>query len=184
MIINIAADKLEPTSSIYNSNNTTFTAANSNYLRKSSEEELILCEVRSNGERVMLRENDVSVMTGLSLNGRLFLVPIEHLDALTPLPEQDGPSKGTFDVIDAFRSKDLACIITRFDWDLFNAVHPYEIIAQVFGRHKFNRITANLDIFMKSFNEIQYWVVTEICLCINIGKRVSLLRKFIKVASW
>ena len=55
---------------------------------------------------------------------------------------------------------------------------------QVFGRHKFRKITANLDLFIRRFNEVQYWVCTEICLCQNIGKRVSLLRKFIKIASY
>ena len=54
---------------------------------------------------------------------------------------------------------------------------------KVFGRHKFNKITANLDLFMRRFNEVQFWVCTEICLCHNIGKRVTLLRKFIKLAS-
>ena len=36
---------------------------------------------------------------------------------------------------------------------------------------------------MRRFNEIQYWIVTEICLTPSVGKRVQLLRKFIKIAS-
>ena len=76
---------------------------------------LTLCEVRSNGgsnelsntyfnlkhnlkinfniffsDRIVFKENDVGLTTSLSVNGRLFLSPSEHLDALTPLPEQEG----------------------------------------------------------------------------------------------
>lgn len=160
----------------------------------------------------------------MSINGRLFLAPSEHLDALTPLPEQEGPSKGTWQILEMFGSKELAYIITLYDWELFNAVHPVNyfkfkkhltetliyfffkvridipsklkyymflviilyiinLTFKVFGRHKFNKITSNLDLFMRRFNEVQFWVCTELCLCPNIGKRVTLLRKFIKLAS-
>jgi len=60
----------------------------------------------------------------------------------------------------------------------------YELIYVVFGRNNFDRITANLDLFLRRFNEVQYWVVTEMCLTHSISKRVQLLRKFIKVAAW
>lgn len=59
----------------------------------------------------------------------------------------------------------------------------YELIYQVLGRSNFNKITANLDLFLRRFNEVQYWVVTEMVLAQNVGKRVQLLRKFIKVAA-
>ena len=59
----------------------------------------------------------------------------------------------------------------------------YELIYHVFGRHKFGRITTNLDLFLRRFNEVQYWIVTEMCLTSNLSKRVQLLRKFIKIAS-
>jgi Rap guanine nucleotide exchange factor 4 len=46
-------------------------------------EDLVLVEVKSNGERSIYKDNDVSVATKLqSLNGRLFVTPKEHLDAL------------------------------------------------------------------------------------------------------
>ena len=53
----------------------------------------------------------------------------------------------------------------------------------MFGPSKFGRITANLDLFLRRFNEVQYWVVTEMLLVPNVSKRVQLLRKFIKLAS-
>lgn len=72
----------------------------------------------------MFKENDVSITTSLSINGRLFLSPNEHLDALTILPEQEGPSKGTWQILEMFGSKELAYVLSLYDWELFNAVHP------------------------------------------------------------
>jgi Rap guanine nucleotide exchange factor 4 len=59
----------------------------------------------------------------------------------------------------------------------------YELVYMVFGRSNFDRVTANLDSFLRRFNEVQYWVVTEMCLTQSISKRVQLLRKFIKIAA-
>uniref|UniRef100_A0A674IZM6 Ras-GEF domain-containing protein n=1 Tax=Terrapene triunguis TaxID=2587831 RepID=A0A674IZM6_9SAUR len=36
---------------------------------------------------------------------------------------------------------------------------------------------------MRRFNELQYWIATELCLCAEPGKRAQLLRKFIKLAA-
>ncbi|XP_052240015.1 rap guanine nucleotide exchange factor 4-like isoform X2 [Dreissena polymorpha] len=146
-------------------------------------EDLILCEVKSTGERVIFKDNDLCVTTGLSINGRLFVTPKEHLDALTPLPEQEGPTESTFSSIEGFSSREMAYHLTTYDWELFTCVQEYELIYQVFGRYKFAKITANLDTFLQRFNEIQFWVVTEMVLCTNLSKRVSLLRKFIKLAA-
>ncbi|XP_070212398.1 rap guanine nucleotide exchange factor 4-like isoform X2 [Littorina saxatilis] len=142
-----------------------------------------LCEVKSNGERVMFSPEDMGVSTSLSLNGRLFIAPMEHLDALTPLPEQEGPSSGTSNTLEDMSTKELAYQMTIYDWELFTAIHEYELIYHVFGPSKFGRITANLDLFLRRFNEVQFWVVTEMLLVNNVSKRVQLLRKFIKLAS-
>ena len=68
------------------------------------------------------------------------------------------------------------------EWNLWLFLQ-YELIYLIFGRYKFNRITANLDVFLRHFNEVQFWVATEMCLTSNLSKRVQLLRKFIKIAS-
>ncbi|XP_064614683.1 rap guanine nucleotide exchange factor 4-like [Liolophura sinensis] len=146
--------------------------------------DLVLCEVKSTGERVVFKEPDLCITTGLSLNGRLFIVPREHLDALTPLPEQEGPTSGSGAVLDLFSSREMAYQMTLYDWELFSCLHEYELIYLVFGRHKFGKITANLDLFLRRFNEVQFWVVTEMCLSQNVSRRVQLLRKFIKLASY
>ena len=45
-------------------------------------DDLCLAEVKSNGERSVFKDTDVSIPTGLSLNGRLFVSVKDHLDAL------------------------------------------------------------------------------------------------------
>ncbi|KAK8761746.1 hypothetical protein V5799_026986 [Amblyomma americanum] len=42
---------------------------------------------------------------------------------------------------------------------------------------------SNLDVFQRRFNEVQFWVVTEMCLANTLSRRVTLLRKFIKIAA-
>ncbi|XP_065173955.1 rap guanine nucleotide exchange factor 4 isoform X2 [Atheta coriaria] len=146
--------------------------------------ELCLVDVRSNGERVFFKDNDISVPTALTLNGRIFVSPKDHLDALTPLAEQEEPTQGIDSDIELFSTKELAYYMTVFDWELFWCVHEYELIYNTFGRHHFGQITANLDVFVRRFNEIQYWVVTEVLMSISLSKRVAILRKFIKLAAY
>ncbi|XP_073402000.1 rap guanine nucleotide exchange factor 4 isoform X2 [Dendrobates tinctorius] len=148
-----------------------------------SGESLILVKISSAGEKVVLKPNDISVFTTLTVNGRLFACPRDQFDSLTPLPEQEGPSTGTMSTFELMSSKDLAYQMTIHDWDLFNCVHELELIFHTLGRHNFKKTTANLDLFLRRFNEIQFWVVTEICLCPQLSKRVQLLKKFIKIAA-
>ncbi|KAI1283781.1 Rap guanine nucleotide exchange factor 4 [Halotydeus destructor] len=145
-------------------------------------DDLVLAEVKSSGERLPFKDTEVSLPTSLSVNGRLFITLADHLDALTSLAEQDGPKEGTFQAIDDMSTNDIAYYFTQYSWSLFTNVHEYELIYHVFGRHNFVHITSNLDLFLRHFNELQYWVVTEIVLCNNISRRVQMLRKFIKLA--
>ncbi|XP_054826884.1 rap guanine nucleotide exchange factor 4 isoform X7 [Eublepharis macularius] len=137
----------------------------------------------SDEKKVVFKPNDVSVFTTLSVNGRLFACPRDQFDSLTPLQEQEGPSTGTMGTFELMSSKDLAYQMTVYEWELFNCVHELELVYHTFGRHNFKKTTANLDLFLRRFNEIQFWVVTEICLCSQLSKRVQLLKKFIKIAA-
>ncbi|XP_027734295.1 rap guanine nucleotide exchange factor 4 isoform X2 [Empidonax traillii] len=148
-----------------------------------SGEGLIIVKMSSGGEKVVLKPHDVSVFTTLSVNGRLFACPRDQFDSLAPLPEQEGPSTGTVGTFELMSSKDLAHQMTIYDWELFNCVHELELVYHTFGRHNFKKTTANLDLFLRRFNEIQFWVVTEICLCSQLSKRVQLLKKYIKIAA-
>ncbi|XP_058461700.1 rap guanine nucleotide exchange factor 4 isoform X3 [Malaya genurostris] len=147
-------------------------------------DDLLLVEVRSSGERSVFKDTDVSIPTALSLNGRIFVSPKDHLDALTPLPEQELPTEALDMDFEALPTKDVAYHMTLFDWDLFWAVHEYELLYHTFGRHHFNKITSNLDVFIRRFNEIQYWVVTETVSTANLTKRMALVKKFIKLAAF
>uniref|UniRef100_A0A674D8S1 Rap guanine nucleotide exchange factor 4 n=1 Tax=Salmo trutta TaxID=8032 RepID=A0A674D8S1_SALTR len=149
-----------------------------------SAEDLLLVNLSSaGGEKVVLKPNDISVFSTLSINGRLFVCPGDQLDSLMPLPEQEGPSTGSLGSFELMSSKDLAYQMTLYDWELFHCVHEHELIYYTFGRQNFKKTTANMDLFLRRFNEIQLWVITEICLCAQLSKRVQLLKKFIKIAA-
>uniref|UniRef100_A0A671MZP9 Rap guanine nucleotide exchange factor 3-like n=1 Tax=Sinocyclocheilus anshuiensis TaxID=1608454 RepID=A0A671MZP9_9TELE len=105
------------------------------------------------------------------------------LTTLTPVKEQLGPEKSTMDTLEQMCSKDMASQHTSYDWELFMAMHEVELVYYVFGREKFpGATTANLERFVRRFNEVQYWVVTELFLCEDLVKRAILLKKFIKMA--
>ncbi|KAK1898545.1 Rap guanine nucleotide exchange factor 3 [Dissostichus eleginoides] len=144
----------------------------------------VLVKMNSSGERAQLKLDASAVFTAMGLNERLFICSSSQVDQLTPLKEQQGPEQGTLDVLEQMGSKDIASELTNYDWELFTAMHEVELVYYIFGRHKFHgAITANLERFVRRFNEVQYWVVTELCLCEDLMKRAVLLKKFIKIAA-
>ncbi|XP_063064618.1 rap guanine nucleotide exchange factor 3 isoform X2 [Engraulis encrasicolus] len=143
-----------------------------------------LVKMNSSGEREELKLEARAVSTSLGLNERLFICSQSQVAKLTPLKEQLGPEVNSMDTLDQMCAKDIAIQLTHYDWELFSAMHETELLYYVFGRDKFPSITtANLERFMRRFNEVQYWVVTEMCLCVEMGKRAALLKKFIKIAT-
>lgn len=147
-------------------------------------EDHVLIKMNSTGERAQLKLDATAVYTALGLNERLFICTISEMEQLTPLKEQQGPEQGTTDVLEQMSSKDIASELTNYDWELFTAMHEVELVYYIFGRHKFpGAITANLERFVRRFNEVQHWVLTELCLCEDLVKRAMLLKKFIKIAS-
>uniref|UniRef100_A0A3B4VGG6 Rap guanine nucleotide exchange factor 4 n=1 Tax=Seriola dumerili TaxID=41447 RepID=A0A3B4VGG6_SERDU len=148
-----------------------------------SAEDLLLVNLSSAGEKVIFKPNDVSVFSTLSINGRLFACRRDQLDSLTPLPEQEGPSTGSLASFELMSSKDVAYHMTSYDWELFHCVHELELIYHTFGRQNVKKTTVNLDLFLRRFNEIQFWVISEMCMCSQLSKRVQLLKKFIKIAA-
>uniref|UniRef100_A0A3Q1GDN5 Rap guanine nucleotide exchange factor (GEF) 3 n=1 Tax=Acanthochromis polyacanthus TaxID=80966 RepID=A0A3Q1GDN5_9TELE len=144
----------------------------------------VLVKMNSAGERAQLKLDAAAVYTALGLNERLFICTSSQVEQLVPLKEQQGPERGTTDILEQMSSKDIANELTKYDWELFTAMHEVELVYYIFGRHKFpGAITANLERFVRRFNEVQYWVVTELCLCEDLVKRAILLKKFIKIAS-
>ncbi|XP_036615996.1 rap guanine nucleotide exchange factor 3 isoform X3 [Trichosurus vulpecula] len=133
----------------------------------------VLVKVTSSGDTIGLQPDARGVATSLGLNERLFIVNPQEMHKLTPHPDQLGPSVGSSEMLDLVSAKDLASQLTDHDWNLFNSIH----------QQLQNATTANLERFMRRFNELQYWVATELCLCPIPGLRAQLLRKFIKLAS-
>uniref|UniRef100_A0AAQ4Q9J3 Rap guanine nucleotide exchange factor 4 n=1 Tax=Gasterosteus aculeatus aculeatus TaxID=481459 RepID=A0AAQ4Q9J3_GASAC len=130
-----------------------------------SAEDLLLVGLSSAGEKVIFKPNDVSVFSTLSINARLFACRRDQLDSLTPLPEQEGSSTGPLASFELMSSKDVAYHMTSYDWELFHCVHELELLYHTFGRQNLKKTTVNLDLFLRRFNEIQFWVITEMCLC-------------------
>ncbi|XP_028292486.1 rap guanine nucleotide exchange factor 4 isoform X2 [Gouania willdenowi] len=148
-----------------------------------SVDDLLLVNLSSAGEKSVFKSKDVSVFSKLSVNGRLFACRRDQLDSLIPLPEQEGPSTGTLATFELMSSKDVAYHMTSYDWELFHCVHELELISHTYGMQCVMKTTVNLDLFLRRFNEIQFWVITEMCLCSQLSKRVQLLKKFIKIAA-
>lgn len=148
------------------------------------ESDHVLVKLNSVGERAQLKLDSTAVFTALGLNERLFVCTSGQVEQLRPLKEQLGPEQGTADALEQMSSKDIANELISYDWELFTAMHEVELVYYVFGRHKFNgAITANLERCVRHFNEVQHWVVTELCLCEDLVKRAILLKKFIKIAA-
>lgn len=102
-------------------------------------ERLLLVEVKSNGERVIFSDKEISIGTGLSVNGRIFVSLKDHLDALTTLPEQEGQRTSTFNTIDEFSALDLAYHLTHYAWVLFNNVHEVgDVFQELLRNEKFD----------------------------------------------
>ncbi|NXK41780.1 RPGF3 factor, partial [Piprites chloris] len=147
-------------------------------------EEHVLVKVNSSGDKVGLPPDAVGVFTALGLNERLFAVSLEELSSLTPHPEQLGPPVGSSDTLELISSKDLASHLTDHDWNLFRSIHQVEMIHYIVGPQRLQEVTtANLERALRRFNELQFWVVTELCLCPDLARRARLLRKFVKVAA-
>ncbi|CAM4608058.1 unnamed protein product [Lepidochelys kempii] len=152
--------------------------------REGGHGERMLVKVNSAGDKAGLQMDTISVYTSLGLNERLFVVNVQELHTLTPHPEQLGPTVGSSETLDLISSKDLASQLTDYDWNLFSSIHQVELIYYIFGQQTFpSATTANLERVMRRFNELQYWIATELCLCAEPGKRAQLLRKFIKLAA-
>lgn len=222
-------------------------------LQLTDDKDLILVHVKSNGERLICNDMETNIPTSLSVNGRIFVCPLDHIDAISPLPEQDplqevhqaaaitstqppaplhdsanaSPASDatvssqtnndthnnnnntnedcvtshslsvtptnfhdiklqmslSVNKLEEFSSRDIAYCLTQLAWSLLTNMHEFELIYTVFGRHNFKHITANLNVFLRHFNEMQYWVVTQVCLSQSLSKRVQILRKFIKIAA-
>lgn len=83
---------------------------------------------------------DQHTCTSLSLQPPL---PNQTQKPVAPFPEKES-------------SRDIAMHLTVYDWNLFTNIHQMEFIYHMFGRHKFGKITTNLDLLLSRFNLVSY----------------------------
>ncbi|KRZ68376.1 Rap guanine nucleotide exchange factor 4, partial [Trichinella papuae] len=143
-----------------------------------------LVEVKSSREKNIFTPNDTGIPTSMSHNGRLFACFKDQVESLSPLPEQSGPSESVHSVIlETLTSTELAQHLLIYHWQLFINTHEYELLYHVVSRNLFpGKVPVNLDLLIRRFNELQFWVITEILLCGSVSKRAHVVKKFIKIA--
>ncbi|CAK8694920.1 unnamed protein product [Clavelina lepadiformis] len=141
---------------------------------------LTLMELQEDGDSYPLARHRNSIATSAKLNSRLYVCNENDLSRLSKVERWIQPMTETH--LEMVSSLEIAYQMTHYDWELLNNVHVMEFIYKVFGAHKFQKVTPNLDLLSRHFNQLAYWAPTEICSCQNLNKRVQLLRKFIKIA--
>ncbi|XP_004365323.2 rap guanine nucleotide exchange factor GEF2 [Capsaspora owczarzaki ATCC 30864] len=171
-----------------------------------------LVEVKLSGDQRDIPDGDVSLASQLSLNGRLYIkkrviqprlgdsgsgvnvtrskktlskavVAQESIDEedLKPAPLPAGlHDSARENMLLEMDERDIARHITLQDYHLFSSTESIEYITLLW-RHQGKDIS-NLLMFMQRFNELNYWVVTEVCSSKNTIRRVNVIKKFITIA--
>nr|XP_033786780.1 rap guanine nucleotide exchange factor 5 isoform X2 [Geotrypetes seraphini] len=147
-----------------------------------TEEDLALVTVMFSGEKRELHPSDLAISNSLEGSSRIFNYRKDLSETLNPLDENEDSQHRSVRVL-GMNTWDLALELTNFDWSLFNSIHEQELIYFTFSRQGSGQNTANLSLLLQRCNEVQLWVATEILLCSQLGKRVQLVKKFIKIAA-
>ncbi|KAM5204079.1 rap guanine nucleotide exchange factor 5 isoform 2-T2 [Hipposideros larvatus] len=147
-----------------------------------TEEDLALVAVTFSGEKHELQPNDLAISKSLEASGRIYVYRKDLADTLNPFAENEESQQRSMRIL-GMNTWDLALELMNFDWSLFNSIHEQELIYFTFSRQGSGEHTANLSLLLQRCNEVQLWVATEILLCSQLGKRVQLVKKFIKIAA-
>ncbi|XP_018122851.1 rap guanine nucleotide exchange factor 5 isoform X2 [Xenopus laevis] len=145
-----------------------------------SEEDLALVTVTYCGEKHELLPNELVLSKTLEPSNRIYTY--RKSDTLNPFAENEETQHRSVRLL-GINTWDIAFELTSFDWSLFNSIHEQELIYFTFSRQGKGENTMNLSLLLQRCNEVQLWVATEILLCNQLGKRVQLLKKFIKIAA-
>lgn len=116
----------------------------------------------------------------MSKNGRLYLKEKESAEVLPTPPIPERPEKIQYMVLE-ISADEIARVMTLLDYELFSRIDPLEFYYSIFKSK--NKNISNLNTFVNRFNEINMWVITEICSKDNLHKRFYTIKKFIDVAS-
>ncbi|KAM6201271.1 rap guanine nucleotide exchange factor 5 isoform 2-T2 [Rhynchocyon petersi] len=147
-----------------------------------AEDDLALVAVTFSGEKHELQPNDLAISKSLEASGRIYVYRKDLADTLNPFAENEESQQRSMRIL-GMNTWDLALELMNFDWSLFNSIHEQELIYFTFSRQGSGEHTVNLSLLLQRCNEVQLWVATEILLCSQLGKRVQLVKKFIKIAA-
>uniref|UniRef100_A0A8D2DF66 Rap guanine nucleotide exchange factor 5 n=1 Tax=Sciurus vulgaris TaxID=55149 RepID=A0A8D2DF66_SCIVU len=147
-----------------------------------AEEDLALVAITFSGEKHELQPNDLAISKSLEASGRICVYRKDLADTLNPFAENEESQQRSMRIL-GMNTWDLALELMNFDWSLFNSIHEQELIYFTFSRQGSGEHTVNLSLLLQRCNEVQLWVATEILLCSQLGKRVQLVKKFIKIAA-
>ncbi|XP_023368183.1 rap guanine nucleotide exchange factor 5 isoform X2 [Otolemur garnettii] len=147
-----------------------------------AEEDLALVAIMFSGEKHELQPNDLAISKSFEASGRIYVYRKDLADTLNPFAENEESQQRSMRIL-GMNTWDLALELMNFDWTLFNSIHEQELIYFTFSRQGSGEHTANLSLLLQRCNEVQLWVATEILLCSQLGKRVQLVKKFIKIAA-
>uniref|UniRef100_A0A8C5KB73 Rap guanine nucleotide exchange factor (GEF) 5 n=1 Tax=Jaculus jaculus TaxID=51337 RepID=A0A8C5KB73_JACJA len=133
-----------------------------------AEEDLALVVVTFSGEKHELQPNGLA--KSLEASGRMYVYRKDLTDTLVR----------TF----ALNLQPMNVRLTAYLLMLYDEkMYEQELIYFTFGRQGSGEHTVNLSLLLQRCNEVQLWVATEILLCSQLGKRVQLVKKFIKIAA-
>ncbi|KAG8573256.1 hypothetical protein GDO81_012336 [Engystomops pustulosus] len=144
------------------------------------EEDLTLVTVTFSGEKHELLPTEIALSKTLESSSRIYTY--RKSDTLNPFAENEETQQRSVRIL-GMNTWDIALELTSFDWSLFNSIHEQELIYFTFSRQGKGENTLNLSLLLQRCNEVQLWVATEILLCSQLGKRVQLVKKFIKIAA-
>uniref|UniRef100_A0ABI0NNP1 Rap guanine nucleotide exchange factor 5 n=1 Tax=Bos taurus TaxID=9913 RepID=A0ABI0NNP1_BOVIN len=147
-----------------------------------AEDDLALVAVTFSGEKHELQPNNLAISKSLDASGRIYVYRKDLADTLNPFAENEESQQRSIRIL-GMNTWDLALELMNFDWSLFSSIHEQELIYFTFSRQGSGEHTANLSLLLQRCNEVQLWVATEILLCSPLGKRVQLVKKFIKIAA-
>ncbi|XP_049750448.1 rap guanine nucleotide exchange factor 5 isoform X1 [Elephas maximus indicus] len=147
-----------------------------------AEEDLALVAVTFSGDKHELQPNDFAISKSLEASSRIYVYRKDLADTLNPFAESEESQQRSMRIL-GMNTWDLALELMNFDWSLFNSIHEQELIYFTFSRQGSGEHTVNLSLLLQRCNEVQLWVATEILLCSQLGKRVQLVKKFIKIAA-
>ncbi|XP_017310231.1 rap guanine nucleotide exchange factor 5 isoform X1 [Ictalurus punctatus] len=145
-------------------------------------EDMVLVAQTYTGEKRVLQPHDCIFSESLALPGRLMACWRDLNEILPPLTDcvelAQRPSR-----LLGINTWDVSVALTNLDWSLFNSVHEQELVYYTFSRQASSGHTVALEQLLQRCNEVQQWVMSEVLLCPSLGKRVQLLKKFIKIAA-